>query len=124
MSSGPSELRLLLQKYLYNNCTAGELDEFWHLMFELTDDDIVSEEIKKLWNDEKDDQAPKPDWTKMFERLQKEKNNHQPGKNQDMITGNKPSATRFAPFKTITTTIKLLFHQYQLYIKRATLTAN
>ena len=50
MSSGPLEMRLLLQKYLYNTCSVEELQMFWSLMNEFINDEIVLDELAKLWD--------------------------------------------------------------------------
>jgi len=73
MSADPLELRLLLQKYLYNNCTQDELEKFWQLMFELPGHEVVSEELRKLWDDNTEQPfSSLPGWEKMIERMQVE----------------------------------------------------
>jgi len=75
MSADPLELRLLLQKYLYNSCTVDELEKFWRLMFELSGHEVVSEELKKLWNDNTFNEQPfadLPAWKKLSKKIQGE----------------------------------------------------
>lgn len=50
MSSNPIRLQLLLHKYIQNNATKAELEEFWSLMAELSDNDLVQLDIQHLWD--------------------------------------------------------------------------
>ncbi len=50
MSSNPIRLKYLFEKYLQNNCSKSELDEFWQLMSQLSENDLVSEEMTALWD--------------------------------------------------------------------------
>ncbi|MFT3947414.1 MAG: FecR domain-containing protein [Agriterribacter sp.] len=50
MSSNPIRLQLLLHKYIQNTATKAELEEFWKLMYELSDNDLVQLDIKNLWD--------------------------------------------------------------------------
>ena len=51
MSSNPLRLQILFKKYLNNACTPGESKEFWELMSEYSDNDILSDDLMKLWGD-------------------------------------------------------------------------
>ncbi|MDH7461158.1 FecR domain-containing protein [Chitinophagaceae bacterium 26-R-25] len=71
MSSNPIRLKFLLQKYLAGNCTQQELDEFWLLMSELSENDSVETELADLWNTEAEpDAASNVDWNKLSAKLQ------------------------------------------------------
>ncbi|GEP96863.1 FecR family protein [Chitinophaga cymbidii] len=50
MSSNPIRLKYLFEKYLQNNCSKSELNEFWQLMSQLSENDLVSEEMLALWD--------------------------------------------------------------------------
>lgn len=50
MSSNPLRLKFLFNKYIHNECSREELQEFWHLMSELSENDVVSDEIKRYWD--------------------------------------------------------------------------
>ena len=50
MSSNPIRLQYLLRKYLENKLTADEHPEFWNLLSELSENDLVSEELHQLWD--------------------------------------------------------------------------
>ncbi len=49
MSSNPLRLQLLFNKYIKNECSREELQEFWQLMSELSDNDLLSDEIRQYW---------------------------------------------------------------------------
>src|SRR5690349_9349261 len=69
MSSNPLRLKLLLQKYLSGGCTPPELEEFWALMRELSENDLVSQELAALW-ERTPEQAQEPAWEQLYTRLQ------------------------------------------------------
>lgn len=50
MSSNPLRLQILLQKYLDNTCSRLELKEFWSLLKEVSDNDLLDDELEQLWN--------------------------------------------------------------------------
>lgn len=50
MSSNPIRLQYLLRKYLQNNLLPDEQTEFWRLLGELSENDLVSEELQQLWD--------------------------------------------------------------------------
>ncbi|SEW42546.1 FecR family protein [Chitinophaga arvensicola] len=69
MSSNPLRLKLLLEKYLASDCTPQELEEFWTLMSELSENDLVSQELAALW-ERMPDQTREPAWDQLYTRLQ------------------------------------------------------
>lgn len=69
MSSNPLRLKLLLEKYLASDCTPQELEEFWTLMSELSENDLVSQELAALW-ERMPRQTPEPAWDQLYTRLQ------------------------------------------------------
>ncbi len=75
MSSNPLRLKLLLQKYLNNTCSPDELTEFWQLMNELSENDLISVDLQDLWDDkdENHNAAKEVDWDKLYGRLQEKK---------------------------------------------------
>lgn len=74
MSSNPLRLKYLLQKYLDNSCSRQDIDEFWQLMSELSDDDSIGPELLELWNakEAKDNPAGAVNWDKLNTRLQQQ----------------------------------------------------
>lgn len=65
MSSNPIRLQLLLSRYIDNSISSAELEEFWQLMSELSDDDLVQLDLKNLWNREADgNPAAEVDWVR------------------------------------------------------------
>jgi len=70
MSSNPLRLKFLLKKYVENNCTPPELEEFWQLMSTLSENDLILLDIKELWH--KCDQMKEEDenyWKQIYGRL-------------------------------------------------------
>jgi transmembrane sensor len=49
MSSNPIRLKKLFEKYIQNTCSEQELEEFWQLLSELSDNDTIDLDLKKLW---------------------------------------------------------------------------
>lgn len=77
MSSNPIRLKFLLQKYLAGNCTQQELDEFWLLMNEFSENDSVETELADLWNTEAEPNAAEHvDWNKVSAKLHDRINEH------------------------------------------------
>jgi len=70
MSSNPLRLKQLLQKYLLNEISKDELNEFWKLMDELDEEDFVQEELMSLWNYTDRQENKEVEWNKIDERLQ------------------------------------------------------
>lgn len=50
MSSNPLRLRFLFEKFVRNNCTADELEEFWALISEYSDNDVLEADLKAWWD--------------------------------------------------------------------------
>lgn len=71
MSSNPLRLQILFNKYIKNNCSKEELKEFWHLMAELSDNDLVSDEVRRHWDSDAADNWHKEeiDGDKIFEKV-------------------------------------------------------
>ncbi len=80
MSSNPLRLRHLFERYVQNACTKQELDEFWALMAELSNEDLMDTDLKRLWNDsgEKSMPANLVDWDAAYARLQQKIEDHKP----------------------------------------------
>lgn len=71
MSSNPIRLKYLFHKYLANNCSREELEEFWQLMSELSENDLVHQELQELWHQEEDVPAPaQEELDRVFARVQ------------------------------------------------------
>lgn len=71
MSSHPIRLKQLLHKYLRNEISAEELREFWQLMNELNEDDLVDEELARFWHDPSLQAENTADWDALYGRLQR-----------------------------------------------------
>jgi ferric-dicitrate binding protein FerR (iron transport regulator) len=71
MSSNPIRLQKLLQKYLAGTASTQELQEFWKLMSELSDNDLVQLDLKNLWDNNPDNSpAGSVDWNRAYHVLQ------------------------------------------------------
>ncbi|MCO5237438.1 MAG: FecR domain-containing protein [Chitinophagaceae bacterium] len=71
MSSNPIRLQWLLHKYIHNTATRAELEEFWRLMGELSDNDLVQLDLKDHWNDTGiAGPGTEVDWNKAYQVLQ------------------------------------------------------
>jgi ferric-dicitrate binding protein FerR (iron transport regulator) len=68
MSSNPFRLKYLLEKYIANSCSPKELDEFWMLMSEHSENDVLEEDFKNLWT-ATDASADSVDWNTLKLRL-------------------------------------------------------
>ncbi|MDO6430074.1 FecR domain-containing protein [Flavitalea sp. BT771] len=68
MSSNPIRLQYLFDRYINNICSPDELKEFWQLMGELSENDVVTEEIKQLWEVKKRSRysSENVDWDSLF----------------------------------------------------------
>ena len=78
MSSNPVRLQLLLQKYIGNTADKAELEAFWHLMSELSDNDLVQLGLQDLWSRKQDaDAAAEADWNKVYHMLQQKIATHE-----------------------------------------------
>lgn len=71
MSSNPIRLQHLFQKYLDNTCSREELAEFWQLMSELSENDLVHQELQALWHKEANAGQPQQaELDRVFGRVQ------------------------------------------------------
>ncbi|WP_276485131.1 FecR family protein [Paraflavitalea pollutisoli] len=71
MSSNPIRLKYLFHKYLANNCSREELEEFWQLMSELSENDLVHQELQALWHQEEELPSPaQEELDRVFARVQ------------------------------------------------------
>ena len=50
MSSNPIRLKYLFEKYLQNACNKKELEEFWQLLAQLSENDLISGEMMSFWD--------------------------------------------------------------------------
>ncbi|WP_431216412.1 FecR family protein [Puia sp. P3] len=68
MSSNPIRLQYLFDRYIHNVCSPDELKEFWQLMGELSENDLVTEEIRQLWETRKRSRysSADVDWDRLF----------------------------------------------------------
>lgn len=70
MSSNPIRLQWLLHKYIQNTATRAELEEFWNLMSELSDNDLIQLDIKNHWNSSAGtDPSAEVDWNRAYHLL-------------------------------------------------------
>lgn len=65
-------LHYLFDKYVSNACTPAELDEFWHLLNNLPENEALSDELKALWNKERTSirTSDKVNWQKLARKMQ------------------------------------------------------
>ncbi|WP_300596142.1 FecR domain-containing protein [Niabella sp.] len=70
MSSNPARLDLLFKKYIDSSCTPSELEEFWQLLSELTDNERLAIGLHDVWY-QRETRAILPDaqWDKAYARL-------------------------------------------------------
>lgn len=70
MSSNPKRLDILFKKYIDGTCSGSELNEFWLLMSQLTDEERLSIGFNESW---KNTQLDKSDnnvkWDEIYDRL-------------------------------------------------------
>ena len=71
MSANPERLQYLFKKYIGNNCNQKELNEFWQLLSELSEEEVVGDELKALWKQQNDGYNPaaSADGEKIFARI-------------------------------------------------------
>ncbi|MBN9380510.1 MAG: FecR domain-containing protein [Chitinophagaceae bacterium] len=71
MSSNPIRLQYLFNRYVNNTCSTDELREFWQLMGELSENDIVTEDIKHLWEARRNSRysSENVDWDTLFDEM-------------------------------------------------------
>lgn len=71
MSSNPVRLQILLKKYINNTAGSAELEEFWKLMSELSDNDLIQLDLENLWNSQSGNNPAKGvDWVNACYLLQ------------------------------------------------------
>lgn len=71
MSSNPIRLQILLRKYINNTANPAEMEEFWKLMSELSDNDLIQLDLENLWNRKPgSDPAKEVDWVNAYSVLQ------------------------------------------------------
>lgn len=93
MSSNPIRLKYLFKKYLDNTISRQELEEFWQLMSELSENDFVLQELQAQWQKEEDaPPASHDELDKVFNRVQQKINKYETGYTRKVRTiGNKNS---------------------------------
>jgi ferric-dicitrate binding protein FerR (iron transport regulator) len=70
MSSNPQRLDILFKKYIAGSCTAEELQEFWMLMSQLTDEEQLSIGLSRNWEEiDLDQPHNNVKWSEVYERL-------------------------------------------------------
>lgn len=80
MSSNPIRLKYLFKKYLDNTISRQELEEFWQLMSELSENDLVLQELQHLWQKEENAQPPGHDeLDRVFGRVQQKIGKYETG---------------------------------------------
>src|SRR5699024_10637954 len=70
MSSDPRRLQALFQKYLHDEGTPEEIEEFWELFSELDANDLIKQDLWELWHKSanRKDQSSK-DWNKTLKHI-------------------------------------------------------
>jgi ferric-dicitrate binding protein FerR (iron transport regulator) len=80
MSSNPIRLKYLFRKYLDNTCSRQELEEFWQLMSELSENDLVLQELQDQWHREENAHPTAHDeLDRVFERVQQKIGKYETG---------------------------------------------
>lgn len=80
MSSNPIRLKHLFNKYLDNTISKQELEEFWQLMSELGENDLVLQELQELWQKEENAHQPAHDeLDRVFGRVQQKISKYETG---------------------------------------------
>lgn len=70
MSSNPGRLEFLFKKYLKGSCNRQELDEFWILLSELSDDERLSVGLSETWKaDDLETRVKKEKWDEIYYRV-------------------------------------------------------
>ncbi len=72
MSTNPIRLQYLFDKYVHNTCTKQELKEFWQLVSELSEEDILPDSLHELYQLKQAGPQPSDqvDWGKFNQKLQ------------------------------------------------------
>src|SRR5882724_7966691 len=78
MSSNPLRLKHLFAKYINNDCTKQELKEFWQLFSELSENDLIIDDIQALWDykSQRSDPSQAVNWSRIRSRLKEKANEH------------------------------------------------
>jgi transmembrane sensor len=80
MSSNPIRLKHLFKKYLDNTISKQELEEFWQLMSELGENDLVLQELQEQWQKEENAHQPAHDeLDRVFGRVQQKISKYETG---------------------------------------------
>lgn len=80
MSSNPIRLKYLFKKYLDNTCSKQDLEEFWQLMSELSENDFVLQELQEQWQQEENAHPPgNGELDRVFERVQQKISKYETG---------------------------------------------
>jgi len=80
MSSNPIRLKYLFKKYLDNTCSKQDLEEFWQLMSELSENDFVLQELQEQWQKEENAHPPgNGELDRVFERVQQKIDKYETG---------------------------------------------
>lgn len=69
MSTNPSRLHDLFEKYKNNSCSRAELQEFWQLAAELSDNDQLEVPLQQLWEEARSRSAYGVDGTRILNRV-------------------------------------------------------
>ncbi|WP_018629022.1 FecR domain-containing protein [Niabella aurantiaca] len=108
MSSNPYRLDLLFQKYIAGSCTPQELDEFWSLMSELTDEERLSIGIADAWRRKQPEaMVDEEQWNRIYSKL------HDKIQQQDKIPTPRP--LRYLPYWAAAAIVAFLVWGYFLY---------
>jgi ferric-dicitrate binding protein FerR (iron transport regulator) len=75
MSSNPLRLKYLFGKYIASSCSPQELDEFWNLMSEHSENDVLEEYFQDLWG-ATNTTTDAVDWTTLQLRLKEKMKDH------------------------------------------------
>ncbi len=80
MSSNPIRLKYLFKKYLDNTCSKQDLEEFWQLMSELSENDFVLQELQEQWQKEENTHPTgNEELDRVFERVQQKISKYETG---------------------------------------------
>ncbi|MBO9619685.1 MAG: FecR domain-containing protein [Niabella sp.] len=70
MSTNPDRLDILFKKYIAGSCTPQEMEEFWALLSQLTDEERLSIGLQEAWdNEKKTTPGSKEQWDRVYRRL-------------------------------------------------------
>lgn len=70
MSSNPLRLQILLRKYIRNTATQAEMEEFWGLISQLSENDLIRHDIKSYWeSSDNHEKKTEINWDKLYQVL-------------------------------------------------------